>query len=151
MINDHPCRRPPPPLRHNHRPPHPRAAGGPHNLAVREPSESAMRAISRDAATRINVSITQSISHLHTMNALRPAASALRLCSRPRVRTRTAHTAAIDPDRENAQAGPSRPRIRPDADYRFPKTSKRGGPPDPYEVMALTRGASAADIKAKCE
>ncbi|WOO82770.1 Chaperone protein DnaJ [Vanrija pseudolonga] len=86
------------------------------------------------------------------MNALRPATSTLRLCTRaPAPTRRAAHTAAIDPDRDrdNAQAGPSRPRIRHDSDYRFPRTGRRGGPPDPYEVMALTRGASAADIKAK--
>ncbi|KAL1408975.1 hypothetical protein Q8F55_005792 [Vanrija albida] len=81
------------------------------------------------------------------MLALRPA-TALRHCTRYAAPRRAAHTAAAEDDGDaNARAGPSNPRR--DSDYRFPAAGRRGGPPDPYEVMALTRGASAADIKAK--
>jgi len=49
-------------------------------------------------------------------------------------------------------AGPQRARrARPAADYRFPEKGKRGGPPDPYEILALERGATGAEIKAACE
>ncbi|TXT10715.1 hypothetical protein VHUM_02220 [Vanrija humicola] len=86
------------------------------------------------------------------LHALRPAARAaacpLRHACAARPLRRGAHTAALDNDSTNAHAGPSRPRRAAD-DYRFPQTGRRGGPPDPYEVMALPRGASAADIKAK--
>ncbi|GMK57596.1 hypothetical protein CspeluHIS016_0404300 [Cutaneotrichosporon spelunceum] len=47
-----------------------------------------------------------------------------------------------------AEAGPSRPRRRTE-DYRFPTKGKRGGPPDPYEILALKRGAEPREIKAQ--
>ncbi|BEJ17379.1 hypothetical protein CspHIS471_0607800 [Cutaneotrichosporon sp. HIS471] len=59
---------------------------------------------------------------------------------------RCAHAAAFI--NEGTEAGPSRPRRRMD-DYRFPTKGKRGGPPDPYEVLALKRGAEPREIKAQ--
>ncbi|BEI80555.1 hypothetical protein CcaverHIS002_0110840 [Cutaneotrichosporon cavernicola] len=59
---------------------------------------------------------------------------------------RCAHAAAFI--NEGTEAGPSRPRQRMD-DYIFPTKGKRGGPPDPYEVLALKRGAEPREIKAQ--
>ncbi|CAK9784909.1 DnaJ-domain-containing protein [Cutaneotrichosporon oleaginosum] len=58
---------------------------------------------------------------------------------------RRAHAAAFPTD---AEAGPSRPQ-RPMDDYRFPEKGRRGGPPDPYEVLGLERGAGAREIKSQ--
>lgn len=58
---------------------------------------------------------------------------------------RYAHAAAMPQD--DAAAGPSRRH----ADYTFPTRGKRGGPPDPFEVLGLERSALPGEIKAKCE
>lgn len=65
---------------------------------------------------------------------------------------RSAHAAAFsDADSDDhPNAGPSRPRRRME-DYRFPESGKRGGKPDPYEVLGLERAAAAGQIKAQCE
>lgn len=70
---------------------------------------------------------------------------------------RYAHAAAFADDSDDnlgqsqsQQAGPSRPRRRVD-DYRFPEKGRRGGPPDPYEVLGLERSAGAGEIKSQCE
>lgn len=53
--------------------------------------------------------------------------------------------AAEDQQRQRARPG------RAASDYRFPAKGKRGGPPDPFEVLGLERTADGAEIKSACE
>ena len=82
---------------------------------------------------------------------------------------RQAHAARLpseDDDVDHSQeAGPSRlsastqHRVRSlkgkeretEIPYCFPQRSRRGGPPDPYEILALERTASEGEIKRRCE
>lgn len=35
--------------------------------------------------------------------------------------------------------------------YRFPEKGRNGGPPDPFEVMALDRSATQQEVKQQCK
>jgi hypothetical protein len=35
--------------------------------------------------------------------------------------------------------------------YRFPKVGRRGGPPDPFDILGVTHSTSDRDIKKECE
>lgn len=88
-------------------------------------------------------------------------------CTRTQ-RGRYAHAATAPSQDEENQAGPSN-YYRSDAsssgpgskgkspdrgetnEYRFPAKGRGGGPPDPFDVMALDRSASQAEVKKQCE
>ncbi|KAK8846828.1 hypothetical protein IAR55_005916 [Kwoniella newhampshirensis] len=61
-----------------------------------------------------------------------------------------ASSSYIRPGNTESQAHPRKGKQRSDSlaqTYRFPETGKNGGPPDPFEVMALDRSASEQQVK----
>ena len=77
---------------------------------------------------------------------------------------RSAHAAAqSSDDSQSSNAGPSnyyrRSTSTPPADtkgkgkddgYRFPKTGRSGGEPDPFEIMGIDRSSSQSEVKKQC-
>lgn len=78
---------------------------------------------------------------------------------------RKAQTAAMSDDSLNqgssssygasgSKAHPRKGKGRQDSlaqSYRFPEKGRNGGPPDPFEVMALDRSATQQEVKQQCK
>lgn len=66
--------------------------------------------------------------------------------SHPRSESSSAAQGPGDPPSRVRRSG-----MEPLPGYRFPQAGKEGGPPDPYEILALDRHATNKDIKRRCE